>query len=286
MPAHAGIGLKPEHYRELLANEPEIGFLELHTENYMGAGGPPHRYLERLAETYPLSFHGVGASLGGVSALDRTHLERWRALIDHYEPLLVSEHVAWTSHAGATLHDLLPLPYTREALTVLCEHIDEMQTALARPILIENPSRYVDFAASEMAETEFLIEAARRTGCGLLLDINNVYVSACNQEEDARAYLAEIPADLVGEIHLAGHSVETTASGQNLRIDDHGSRVCDDVWTLYAETIARIGLRPTLIEWDTNVPALETLLSEARHADTHATMAADRRRETIHAVVG
>jgi len=286
MPAHAGIGLKPAHYRGLLETEPDVGFLELHIENYMGAGGPPHRYLEALAEIYPLSFHGVGASLGGVSPLNHNHLARWRALVDHYDPLLVSEHVAWTSYAGQALHDLLPLPYTREALDVLCAHIDAMQTALGRTILIENPSRYLDFAANDMPETEFLIAAARRTGCGLLLDINNVYVSTCNQAEDARTYLAAIPDDLVGELHLAGHSVETTPTGQTLRIDDHGSRVCEDVWTLYTETIARIGSRPTLIEWDTNVPSLTELVAQAHRADLQAASVLSQDPELTHAIAG
>jgi len=271
MPAPAGIGLKPDHYVEILDTRPSVGFLEVHTENYMGAGGPPHRYLEALADIYPLSFHGVGASLGGVDPLDPLHLTRWRELVDRYEPALISEHVAWTGHAGRTLHDLLPVPYTAEALDVLCEHIDVMQTTLGREILIENPSRYLDFVESEMAETEFLIEAARRTGCRLLLDINNVFVSASNQDEDADAYLAEIPGELVAEVHLAGHAVRTTESGHELRIDDHGSRVCTDVWRLYAETIERIGARPTLIEWDTNVPALDELLDEACRADAVAT---------------
>lgn len=271
VPAAAGIGLKPTHYRELLDNQPDLAFLEIHTENYMGAGGPPHHYLEALADIYPLSFHGVGASLGGADPLDPLHLARWRELVDRYEPALISEHVAWTGHAGLALHDLLPVPYTAEALNLLCEHIDAMQIALDRQILIENPSRYLDFVQSEMTETEFLVEAARRTGCRLLLDINNVYVSACNQDEDARAYLAEIPGELVAEIHLAGHAVRNTDSGHELRIDDHGSRVCTDVWRLYAETIERIGARPTLIEWDTNVPALDELLDEACRADAVAT---------------
>jgi len=273
VPAKAGIGLKPEHYRQLLETQPELGFLEVHAENYMGAGGPPHRYLETLAEHYPLSLHGVGASLGGASPLDRLHLSRWRALVERYAPVLVSEHVAWTGHDGLALQDLLPLPYTHEALAVLCEHIDAMQTALGRGILIENPSRYVDFIDNEMPETEFLIAAAQRTGCRLLLDINNVYVSSRNQDEDARAYLDSIPGELVAEIHLAGHAVQTTATGHELRIDDHGSRVCADVWSLYAETIARIGLRPTLIEWDTKVPTLSELLAEAARADTTAAAA-------------
>jgi hypothetical protein len=273
MPAAAGIGLKPEHYRELLETRAELGFLEVHTENYMGMGGPPHRYLEALARQYPLSFHGVGASLGGAGPLDRAHLKRWRELVDRYSPVLVSEHVAWMSHAGLALHDLLPLPYTEETLSVLCEHIDEMQHALNREILIENPSRYIDFAESEIPEAEFLVEAARRTGCRLLLDINNVYVSTCNQGEDPRQYLAKIPAELVDEIHLAGHSVQSTTSGHDVRIDDHGSRVCAAVWQLYRETIARIGTRPTLIEWDTNVPKLGELLDEAHRATAAAAAA-------------
>lgn len=283
MPVSAGIGLKPEHYRDLLETRPPVGFLEVHTENYMGAGGPPHRYLEALAAHYPLSFHGVGASLGGIGPLDELHLTRWRALVERYDPLLVSEHVAWTRNAEYALNDLLPLPYTHEALARLCEHIDTMQNAVGRTILIENPSRYLDFAASEMPETEFLTEAARRTGCGLLLDINNVYVSARNQDEDARTYLAAIPGDLVGEVHLAGHAVRATPSGYELRIDDHGSRVCAEVWALYGETIARIGKPPTLVEWDTNVPALETLLAEAARADT---VAADARGRVADAAVG
>ena len=224
--------------------------------------------------------------LGGADPLDPTHLTRWRELVDRYEPAFVSEHVAWTGHAGVALHDLLPVPYTNEALQRLCEHIDTMQSALDRQILIENPSRYLDFVQSEMTETEFLAEAARQTGCGLLLDINNVYVSARNQEEDAHAYLAEIPGDLVGEIHLAGHAVRTTDSGHELRIDDHGSRVCADVWRLYGETIERIGARPTLIEWDTNVPALDELLDEAARADAVATDALEANAEIIDAAVG
>ncbi len=286
VPAAAGIGLKPTHYAELLERRPSLAFLEIHTENYMGAGGPPHRWLEALANVYPLSFHGVGASLGGVDPLDQRHLARWRELVDRYEPALISEHVAWTGHAGTALHDLLPVPYTTEALNLLCEHIDAMQSALERQILIENPSRYLDFQQSEMTETEFLVAAARRTGCRLLLDINNVYVSACNQDEDARRYLAEIPGELVAEIHLAGHAIRTTDSGHELRIDDHGSRVCADVWRLYDETIERIGARPTLIEWDTNVPALDELLDEAARADAVAASALADSEEIADVAIG
>ncbi len=286
VPAAAGIGLKPTHYSELLEKRPTLAFLEIHTENYMGAGGPPHRYLEALADIYPLSFHGVGASLGSADPLDPEHLARWRELVDRYEPALISEHVAWTGHAGVALHDLLPVPYTSEALQLLCEHIDTMQSALDRQILIENPSRYLDLVQSEMTETEFLVEAARRTGCRLLLDINNVYVSACNQDEDAHAYLAEIPGELVAEIHLAGHATRTTDSGHELRIDDHGSRVCTDVWRLYGETIERIGARPTLIEWDANIPTLDELLDEACRADAVAADALESTREITDAAVG
>lgn len=269
MPVHAGIGLKPEHYREILGSRPKVGFFELHTENYMGAGGPPHRYLEQIAANYPLSFHGVGLSLAGVDPLDREHLKKWRVLVDRYEPALVSEHVAWSSHDDVAFHDLLPVPYTEEALRVLCDHIDEMQNAVGRRILVENPSRYVDFRETDMSEPEFLVEATRRTACGLLLDVNNVYVSARNQNEDASSYLEQIPAELVEEIHLAGHSVQSV-DGEELRIDDHGSRVAPAVWALYSSLIARIKPRPTLIEWDTAVPELEVLLDEARRADEAA----------------
>lgn len=270
--AAAGIGLKPAHYRALLTDRPPLGFLELHTENYMSAGGPPHRYLAALAEHYPLSFHGVGLSLGGADPLRHSHLERWRELVDRYCPALVSEHVAWSSHDGCALHDLLPIPYTEESLRVLCQHIEEMQTALGRHILIENPSRYLEFVGSDTAEPEFLVEAAARTGCRLLLDLNNVFVSACNQDEDASLYLARIPGHLVEEIHLAGHSINTVDGGQ-LRIDDHGSPVSDPVWQLYRDTVARIGRRPTLIEWDTNVPEIGVLLGEAKRADEAAAAA-------------
>lgn len=268
MPAAAGIGLKAQHYQRLLSEHPAVGFLELHTENYMGAGGPPHRYLEALAEHYPLSFHGVGLSLGGAAPLDSEHLLLWRRLVDRYDPVLVSEHVAWSRTGVHALHDLLPFPYTLESLDRLCEHVDTFQEALGRRVLIENPSRYLGFTVSEMTEIEFLVEAAGRTGCGLLLDVNNVYVSACNQGEDAEAYVDSVPAELVGEIHLAGHAVQGTGEGRIL-IDDHGSPVPGPVWRLFRRTISRIGRRPTLIEWDTDVPDLDLLVSEAVQADLH-----------------
>lgn len=272
VPARAGIGVKPMHYRELLQTNPSLAFIEVHTENYMGEGGPPHAYLDSLAAIYPLSFHGVGMSLGGVEPLDRAHLLRWRDLVRRYQPALISEHVAWSRFAGNALHDLLPIPYTAVALNVMCAHVDEMQAFLGRRILIENPSTYVAFEQSDIAEADFIVEVARRTGCGLLLDVNNVYVSARNHRFDARHWLSKIPAELVGEIHLAGHAIVRDGAFE-MYIDDHGSRVCPQVWDLYRETIARYGARPTLIEWDTDVPPLEVLLNEARAADQIAAQA-------------
>lgn len=284
VPAKAGIGLKPAHYARLLSERPPLSFLEVHAENYMGEGGPPHRYLSALAALYPLSFHGVGLSLGGAEGLDRAHLSRWKTLVKRYQPALVSEHVAWSRFQDRTLHDLLPIPYTEEALDVLCAHIDEMQDVLGRQILIENPSTYVSFAQSAIPEPEFIVAAARRTGCGLLLDVNNVYVSACNHGFDPRAWLADIPSALVGEIHVAGHS-RVTLGGQDVRIDDHGSRVVSEVWRLYRETVARIGPTPTLIEWDTDVPALDVLLQEAKRANGEAVLAKRAYEHERHVVV-
>jgi uncharacterized protein (UPF0276 family) len=269
MPAIAGIGLKASHYRALLETLPRLAFLEVHPENYMGAGGPPHRYLEALAGHYPLSFHGVGLSLGGAGPLDREHLRRWRALVDRYDPVFVSEHIAWAAHAGVVHHDLLPLPYTEESLGVVCDHVSAMQDALGRQVMVENPSTYLRFAHSTIPEPEFMLAVARRTGCRLLLDVNNVHVSARNHGFCARAWLAAVPGDLVGEIHLAGHAAVRLGDREVL-VDDHGSRVRDAVWSLYRETVARIGARPTLIEWDTDVPALPVLLEEAARAEAAA----------------
>ena len=266
VPARAGIGVKPAHYRDLLTTQPHLAFIEVHTENYMGDGGPPHAYLEAISALYPVSFHGVGMSLGGAESLDRAHLARWRVLVDRYEPVLVSEHIAWSRFDGLSMHDLLPIPYHRESLDIVCNHVDDMQNALGRTILVENPSSYVAFTQSEIAEADFIAEVARRSGCGLLLDINNVYVSAHNHGFDPRDWLGRIPAQLVHQIHLAGHSVVRDEEHET-HIDDHGSRVCPDVWDLYRETITRIGARPTLIEWDTDVPELAVLLNEAEHAD-------------------
>lgn len=266
IPARAGIGLRAPHYAGVLETKPDVGWFEVHPENYMGAGGPPHRYLTAIRKDYPLSLHGVGLSLGSAGSLDQDHIRRLAELVERYQPGQVSEHVAWTTFEGAYLNDLLPLPYTEDSLAHLIEHIDEVQTALKRRILIENPSSYLTFAESTIPEHEFLVAAARRAGCGILLDVNNVFVSACNHGFDAEAYLAAIPAELVGEIHLAGHSVEEL-EGMTLRIDDHGSPVMEAVWALYEATIGRLGAVPTLIEWDNNIPALPTLLEEARLAD-------------------
>jgi len=231
----------------------------------MGEGGSPHKYLDAIRRDYALSLHGVGMSLGGVDPLDGDHLARFKSLVDRYEPGLVSEHLAWATHDGDFMNDLFPLPLTQEALEVMCEHVEQMQDTLNRQILVENPSTYLSLEDDVMSEPEFLHALATKTGCGLLLDVNNVYVSACNHGFDAIAYLDEIDARLIGEIHLAGHAVESIGEVE-LRIDDHGSQVCPDVWGLYERLIMRVGAKPTLIEWDTNVPSWAVLSHEAERA--------------------
>lgn len=243
-----------------------IGWFEVHTENYMG-GGSPLAYLETIRADYPISLHGVGLSVGSADGLDAAHLARIRRVMQRIEPGLMSEHLSWSVVDGHYLADLLPLPMTEEALDVVCHHVDQTQTALGRTILIENPSSYLRYRHSTIPEYEFLAETVRRTGCGLLCDVNNIHVSACNHGWDPLAYLTGLPASAVGEIHLAGHSVKRLDGGQLLRIDDHGSRVCPEVWALYAEALARFGPVPTLIEWDTDIPPLEVLLDEAGRAD-------------------
>ena len=265
LPAAPGLGFKPEHFPAIRETRPELGFFEIHAENYMGAGGPPHRQLTALRRDYAISLHGVGLSIGGPGRLDRDHLARLRVLVDRYQPESFSEHLAWSSHGAEYLNDLLPLPYTTETLTIICNHIDEVQETLGRQMLLENPATYVLFEQSTLPETDFLSEIARRTGCGLLLDINNVFVSCTNHHADPRAYLAAFPLARVGEIHLGGHASEDLPSGP-LLIDDHGSPVADPVWTLYAETVARTGPLPTLIEWDNDVPPFAELLAEAQRA--------------------
>ena len=265
LPAAPGLGFKPEHFPAIRETRPALGFFEIHAENYMGAGGPPHRQLTALRQDYAISLHGVGLSIGGPGRLDADHLARLRALVDRYQPESFSEHLAWSSHGAEYLNDLLPLPYTPETLNIVCDHIDEVQDRLGRRMLLENPATYVLFEQSTLTETDFLTQIARRTGCGLLLDINNVFVSTTNHRTDARAYLADFPLDKVGEIHLGCHAAEELPSGP-LLIDDHGSPVADPVWVLYAETVARTGALPTLIEWDNDVPPFAELLAEARRA--------------------
>ena len=249
----------------MLETRPQIGWLEVHSENYFGAGGPPLAYLERLRQDYPLSLHGVGLSLGSTDPVNRQHLDAIKRLVDAFEPGLVSEHLCWSSIGGIYLNDLLPLPYTEEALAHVVERVATTQEFLKRQILIENVSSYLRYHASTIPEWEFLVEVATRAGCGILLDINNVYVSATNHEFDANEYLAAIPENLVGEIHLAGFAVNRYQEGTIL-IDNHGARVAEPVWDLYAQTVVRIGQVPTLIEWDSDIPTLDVLLSEANRA--------------------
>jgi len=266
-----GIGLRTPHVAEILVTRPPIPWLEVHAENYMG-GGAALRDLEAARRNYPLSIHGVGLSLGSADGLDARHLERLRALVERAEPRFVSEHLSWSVSGGAYLNHLLPLPYTAESLAVLVENVDRAQSALGRRILVENPSSYLRFRDSAIPEAEFLGELARRAGCGILCDVNNVYVTASNFGWDAAQYLAALPADAIGEIHLAGHSANRVgdaakAGGRTILIDDHGSRVTAEVWELYSRALARFGPVPTLIEWDTNIPALAVLLDEAATAD-------------------
>lgn len=265
LPVRTGVGLKPAHYRDVLDGRPDIGWFEVHPENYMGAGGPPHHFLERIRALYPLSLHGVGLSIGADRPLDDDHLQRLRELIRRYQPTSFSEHLAWSSHDDVFLNDLLPVPYTEETLRVVATHVDQVQDALGTRLLLENPSTYVAFAESTLQEIEFLTEVARRTGCGLLLDVNNVFVSAVNQGFDAEAYLDAFPMHLVGEVHLAGHSSDGEGDAR-LLIDAHDRRVDDRVWRLYERLIARNGPLPTCVEWDNDVPAWPVLLDEARRA--------------------
>ena len=260
-----GVGLKPAHVPAILERPGRVSWFEIHAENYMGAGGPPHRQLAAVRRDHPLSVHGVGLSLGSARAPDAGHLGRLRSLIDRYEPFLVSEHLAWSEIDGIWLNDLLSVPYDAATLARLADHVDRTQSALGRPILIENPSRYHGFAADRLAEGDFLAALVARTGCGVLLDVNNLVVSAHNLGLDPAAELERMPFPAVAEIHLAGHRTVALEDGP-FRIDDHGSSVGAETWTLYAEAIARIGAIPTLIEWDTRVPSFDRLVAEARKA--------------------
>ena len=266
LPARAGLGFKPQHFDAIRQDPHPPAFLEVHAENYMGAGGLPHAQLTALRQDFPVSIHGVGLSIGGAGPLDDAHLARLGMLCDRYQPESFSEHLAWSSHGTEYLNDLLPLPYTSGTLDRVSAHVDQVQAFLGRRILLENPATYVMFEQSTIPETEFLAAIARRTGCGLLLDVNNVFVSCTNHRLDPRAYLAEFPMHAVGEIHLGGHDAEDLPSGP-LLIDSHGAPVADPVWTLYAEVIARIGAVPTLVEWDNHVPDWPILAAELARAD-------------------
>ena len=266
LPDAPGVGYKPQHFRDILDNAGSVAWLEIHAENYMGDGGRPIAQLRHLRERFPLSVHGVGLSIGGEGRLDPDHIARLRRLVSWTDPASFSEHLAWSTHESAFLNDLLPLPYTQATLTRVSDHIDEVQEALGRRMLLENPSSYLAFEESTLAETEFLTEVARRTGCGLLLDVNNVFVSATNLGTDPVNYIDAFPLDLVGEIHLGGHDEDEDDHGAPLLIDSHGREVADPVWTLYEYTIRKAGPRPTLIEWDNDVPHWPVLEAEAARA--------------------
>ncbi|MGW1425006.1 MNIO family bufferin maturase [Bradyrhizobium manausense] len=262
----AGTSFKPEHLPAILEAGPQAGFFEVHAENYMGAGGAPHRALEAIRRDHPLSLHGVCMSIGGPQPLDRTHLARFRSLVARYQPVLVSEHLAWSTHETSFFNDLLPLPYTEATLACVCDHIDEVQEVIHRPLLLENPSTYVTFRESTMSETDFIRAITKRTGCGLLLDINNLFVSATNHGYPALDYLADFPLAHVEEIHLAGHAAQTDDDGNRLLIDSHDGPVADAVWQLFEIIVEQRGPVPTLVEWDSRIPEWPVLLAEAAAA--------------------
>jgi hypothetical protein len=264
--ATAGLGLKHGQVSEVLATRPDLGFFEVHAENYLVDGGPLHQALTRIREHFPLSVHGVGLSIGGPGPLDATHLNRLAALIDRYQPAQFSEHLAWSSHGEVFFNDLLPLPYTAATLERVCAHIDQVQSRLGRTMLLENPATYVEFHSSTMSEGQFLTEVVRRTGCGLLLDLNNVFVSCSNHGRDPQRELAALPLHAVGEIHLASFATDQDGAGAPLLIDHHGAPVDEAVWALYGQVIAQLGAVPTLLERDNELPALGVLVAEAQRA--------------------
>jgi uncharacterized protein (UPF0276 family) len=277
LPHQAGVGFKPEHFQAIKESHQPIGFFEVHAENYMGDGGPPHAQLTYIRENYALSLHGVGLSIGSMQDLDRDHLARLKALCDRYDPHSFSEHLAWSSHDTVFLNDLLPLPYTPKTLERIIAHVDQVQSTLRRQMLLENPATYLLFAESTIPETGFLGEIARRTGCGLLLDVNNVFVSATNHGLDAEAYLASFPLEHVGEIHLSGHATTEDEAGAPLLIDTHDTKVADPVWSLYESVITRTGPLASLVEWDDKIPAWPVLRAEAEAAQAIIGRAGARR---------
>ncbi|NWB94654.1 DUF692 domain-containing protein [Pseudomonas gingeri] len=266
LPPRVGLGLKTEHFQAVLETRPDLGFFEVHAENYMVAGGPFHHYLGLIREQYPLSLHGVGLSIGAEGPLDHEHLKRLAILIERYQPQSFSEHLAWSSHGPVFLNDLLPLAYDSATLQRVCEHVDQVQSTLKRPMLLENPATYLQFQRSTLDEADFISEIIRRTGCGLLLDVNNVYVSSINHQRDALAYIEALPLHAVGEIHLAGFAEDADNLGDRLLIDDHGAPIDQAVWALYQQVLAKIGPMATLIERDNQLPAFAVLLAEAGNA--------------------
>ncbi len=267
LPPLPGVGYKPQHYAEILQDPGPVGWLEVHAENYMGDGGRPLAQLRALSERFPISVHGVGLSIGGEGRLDRDHLARLKHLVGWLDPASFSEHLAWSTHDTHFFNDLLPLPYTEATLARVCDHIDEVQETLGRRMLLENPSSYLAFAESTLTETEFLRAVVARTGCGLLLDVNNVFVSATNLGYRPQDYIEDFPLEAVGEIHLGGHDEDEDDHGAPLLIDSHGREVADPVWALLDLTLARTGPRPLLVEWDTDVPDWPVLRDEAARAE-------------------
>ena len=262
-----GVGFKAEHFADILQSLPDVGFFEVHAENFMGDGGPPHARLRRLREDYALSVHGVGLSIGGADALDDDHLKRLKAVVQRYQPALVSEHLAWASHQDHYYNDLLALPYTSETLANVTAHVDHVQSMLGRTILLENPSTYLRFDASTWHEADFLAEIIQRTGCGLLLDINNIYVTSVNHGFDAKDHVDRLPLPRVGEIHLAGHADAVDGDGTPFLIDAHDRAVADEVLALYQWILPKIDMQPTLLEWDNDVPDWPVLLAEAQRIE-------------------
>ncbi|MDC0736773.1 DUF692 domain-containing protein [Cognatishimia sp. SS12] len=266
LPHAPGVGYKPQHFSEIMEDAAPVAWLEIHAENYMGMGGRPLAQLRHLDEEFPISVHGVGLSIGGEGPLDPEHLARLKHLVDWLKPTVFSEHLAWSTHDGSYFNDLLPLPYTAATLTRVCDHIDALQNTIGRQMMLENPSSYLAFAESTWSEPDFLREVTRRSGCALLLDVNNVFVSATNLDYDPKAYIAEYPLEKVGEIHLGGHDEDEDDHGKPLLIDSHGAAVVDPVWALLDHTLALSGPKPILIEWDNDVPDWPILAAEARRA--------------------
>ena len=269
LPPRAGLGLKAEHFMDVLQSLPDLGFFEVHAENYMVAGGPFHHYLGLISEHYPLSIHGVGLSIGGEDPLNREHLQRLKTLLERYRPQMFSEHLAWSSHGSVFLNDLLPLRYNQATLARVCTHIDQVQDILQRQILMENPATYVEFDEADFDEASFIHHVIDRSGCGLLLDVNNAYVSCINHARDPLAYIDALPLKAVGELHLAGFAEDCDLAGQRLLIDNHGASVDPAVWHLYQQVLERIGPMATLIERDNQLPSLTDLIDEAQLADRY-----------------